>query len=51
MNMEVELGDFFNKPEISYPFEVDILFLHKNMWLEVMKVIKPFSEFLRSFNE
>jgi hypothetical protein len=31
MNMEVELLEFFSKPEISNPFEVDILLLHINM--------------------
>jgi hypothetical protein len=51
MNMEVELLEFFSKTEISNPFEVDIFLLHRNMWLEVMKVIKPLWGFLRSFNE
>lgn len=51
MNMKVELLEFFSKPELSHPFEVDILLLHRNKGLEVMKVIKPFWGFLRSFNE
>jgi hypothetical protein len=33
--------------EISYHFEVEVL--HKNMQLEVIKVIKPFFKFLKCF--
>jgi hypothetical protein len=40
----------FNKFEIFDPFDVEIFFLHNNMWLEVIKVIKPFLEFLKSFD-
>jgi hypothetical protein len=32
------------------PFEAKILLQQKNMWLEVIKVIKPFLEFLKSFD-
>jgi hypothetical protein len=35
---------------MSNPFEVKIFLLQKNMWLEVIKVIKLFLEFLRSFD-
>jgi hypothetical protein len=32
------------------PFEAKILLQQKNMWLEVIKIIKPFLEFLKSFD-
>jgi hypothetical protein len=32
----------FNKSKISNPFEVENFLLHRNMQLEVIKVIKPF---------
>jgi hypothetical protein len=34
---------------MSNPFEVEILLLQKNMWLEVIKVIKPFFGVLEVF--
>lgn len=35
---------------MSNPFEIEILLLHKNVWLEVIKVMKCLLEFLRSFD-
>jgi hypothetical protein len=32
----------FKKSKISNPFKVEIFLLHRNMQLEVVKVIKPF---------
>jgi len=40
----------FNPFEVSDPFEAKIQQLHKNMQLEVTKVITPFLDFLRSFD-
>jgi hypothetical protein len=40
----------FGGPEISDSFENEILVLHKNMRLEVIKVIKPFLQFLKTFD-
>lgn len=50
MNMEPKLLYLFNEPEISNPFEVEILLLHINMQLEVINSIKHFLDFLRSFD-
>jgi hypothetical protein len=50
MEMEVALLKLSIKLEIFDLFETKIHFLHKNMWLEVIKVIKPFLEFLKSSN-
>ncbi len=50
MEMEAQLLELFVGPEISDLFEAKICLLHKNMQLEVIMVIKPFLEFLRSFN-
>lgn len=50
MNMEPNLLYLFNEPEISNPFEVEILLLHINMQLEVINSIKHFLDFLRSFD-
>jgi len=36
--------------EVFEPFEVEILLLHNNMWLEVIRMIKPFLDFLKSFD-
>jgi hypothetical protein len=50
MNMEVTLLPLFGGPEIYDSFESEILVLHKNMQLEVIKAIKPFLQFLRTFD-
>jgi hypothetical protein len=42
LEMEVALLELSIKLEIFYLFEAKIHFLHKNMWLEMIKVIKPF---------
>jgi hypothetical protein len=39
-----------NKFEIFDPFDVEIFFLHNNMWLDVIRIIKPLMEFLKSFD-
>jgi hypothetical protein len=49
MEMEAMLQGLSIKPKISKPFEAKILLLHKNMLLEVIKVIKKNLEFLKSF--
>jgi len=49
MEMEATLLRLFIKPKISKPFEAKNFLLHKNMLLEVIKVIKKNLEFLRSF--
>jgi hypothetical protein len=50
MEMEITMLELSIKLKIFDLFEVDIHFLHKNMWLEVIKVIKLFLEFLKSFD-
>ncbi len=50
MNMEVKLLQIFNLFKVSNLFEAKILFLHRNMQLEIIKVIKPFFDFLKSFD-
>jgi hypothetical protein len=50
MEMEAQLLELFVGPEIFDLFEATICLLHKNMRLEVIKVIKPFLEILRSFD-
>jgi hypothetical protein len=50
MTMEVKLLQLFNVSKVSNLFEAKILFLHKNMQLEVIKVINPFFDFLKSFD-
>jgi len=50
MEMEVALLELSIKLEIFDLFEAKIHFLHKNMRLEVIKLIKPFLEFLKSFD-
>jgi hypothetical protein len=47
METKVALLELSIKLEIFHLFEANIRFLHKNMWLEVIKVIKPF--FLKVF--
>jgi hypothetical protein len=42
MEMEAQLLEFSIRPEIFDLFEVEICLLHKNMRLEVIKVIKHF---------
>jgi hypothetical protein len=49
MNMEAKLLQLFNPFEVFEPFEVEILVLHKNMQLEIIKVIKLFLNLLRFF--
>jgi hypothetical protein len=39
----------FSGFKISESFENEILALQKNMWVEVIKVIKPFLQFLENF--
>jgi hypothetical protein len=46
MEMEPQLLVLFVGPEIFNLFEAKIYFLQKNMQVEVIKVIKPFLEFL-----
>jgi hypothetical protein len=45
MEMEAQLSELFVRPKISYFFEVEICLLHKNLWLEVIKVMKIFWKF------
>jgi hypothetical protein len=47
--MEVMLSGLSIKPKIFNPFEAKIFLLHRNMLLEVIKVIKKNWEFLKSF--
>jgi len=49
-NMEVTVLHLSIGFEISNPIQAKILLLHMNMQLEVIKVIKFFLEFLRSFD-
>jgi hypothetical protein len=42
MSMEATLLPLSHGPEIFDSFENEIIVLHRNMWLEVIKVIKPF---------
>jgi hypothetical protein len=48
--MQPKLLYLFNGPEISNPFEVEILLWHINMQLQVINLIKHFLEFLKSFD-
>jgi hypothetical protein len=48
--MEAKLLQLSSPFKVSNPFEAKILLLHKNMQLEAIKVIKPFLDFLRSFD-
>jgi hypothetical protein len=48
--MEAKLLQLSSPFKVFYPFEAEILLLHRNMQLEVIKVIKPFLDFLRSFD-
>jgi hypothetical protein len=47
MNMEIELLQLSNPCKVLDLFEVKILLLHRNMQLEVIKVIKPSFDFLK----
>jgi hypothetical protein len=49
MDMEIALLQLFNGLEIFNLFKTEILLLHKNMLVEVIKIIKPFFKFLRFF--
>jgi hypothetical protein len=48
--MEITLLLFFGGLEISDSFENEILALQINMRLKVIKVIKPFLQFLKTFD-
>jgi hypothetical protein len=50
VNMEPKLLQLSSPSKVSDPFEVEILLLHRNMQLEVIKVINPFLDFLRSID-
>jgi hypothetical protein len=50
VNMEAKLMQLFNPFEISDPFEAKIQQLHKNLQLEVTKVITHFLDFFKSFD-
>jgi hypothetical protein len=50
IKMQIALLQLFNGPEMFDLFEVKILLLHNNTQVEVIKVFKPFLEFLRSFD-
>ncbi len=43
MEMEAHLLELSTRPKIFDLFKVEICLLHRNMQLEVIKVIKPFS--------
>ncbi len=49
MNMEVELLQLSNPSKVLDLLEAKILLLHRNMRLEVIKVIKPFFDFLKFY--
>ncbi len=49
MEMEVQQLELSIGLEISYLFETKICLMHRNMRLEVIKVIKPILDFLRSY--
>jgi hypothetical protein len=50
MDMEVEHVWLSSGLEIFNPYEAKIFRLHIYMWHEVIKVIKSFLEFLKSFD-
>ncbi len=50
VSMEAALLPLSGRPEIFDSFENEIFVLHRNMRLEVIKVIKPFLQFLRTFD-
>lgn len=50
MNMKVKFLQVSSGPKIFEQFESKILLFHKNMQLEIMKVIISFLEFLKSFD-
>ncbi len=50
LSMEITLLPLFGGPKIFDTFESEILVLHRNMRLEVIKVIKPFLQFLTAFD-
>jgi hypothetical protein len=47
--MEVELLQLSNPSKVLDLLEAKILLLHRNMRLEVIKVIKPFFDFLKFY--
>lgn len=50
VNMEIRLLQLFNPCKIFDFFEIAILLLHTNVQLEIIKVIKLFLDFLKSFD-
>ncbi len=49
MSMETTLMPLFGEPEIFDLFENEILVLHRNMWLEVIKVCQTFFVIFENF--
>jgi hypothetical protein len=49
MAMEFQLDPFIDGSETCDQFDVELQMLNKNMHQEVVKVIKPFLQFLKTF--
>ncbi len=50
LNMEIKLLQLFSPFNFFDLFEIMILLLHTNVWFEIIKAIKLFLDFLRSFD-
>jgi hypothetical protein len=45
LTLEVEMGEPINALNVIDDFDADVFIFQNNMWVEVVKVIKPFCKF------
>ncbi len=50
LTLEVEMGEPTNALDVIDDFDVDVFIFQNNMWVQVVKVIKPFLQFLKVYD-
>jgi hypothetical protein len=50
LTLEVEMGEPTNALDVTDDFDVDVFIFQNNMWVQVVKVIKPLLQFLKVYD-
>jgi hypothetical protein len=50
LTLEFEMGEPTNALDVIDDFDVDVFIFQNNMWVQVVKVIKPFLQFLKVYD-
>ncbi len=48
--LEVEMGEPINVLDVNDDFDANVFIFQNNMWVEVLKVTKPFLQCLKAYD-